>query len=121
MGQLDDAIRDCREAIRLAPSLAEAHGNLGAMLARRGRFAEAVVEHRRALELKPTPEFAFNLAVVLEATGHAADAIAHYEWFLAQAAERHPDFAERARTSIARLRASTEPSRADGPNPSGRP
>ena len=42
----DDAERYCREAIRLAPDLAEAHASLGFILTSRGRLDEAICRLR---------------------------------------------------------------------------
>jgi len=109
--QMEDAMREYREAVRLAPGLAEAHTNLGVILGKQGRAAEEVVEQRLALELKPMPEIVFNLGVALEAAGRQSEAIAQYQRFLDEAAQRYPDRAEKVRDRIARLRASAEASR----------
>lgn len=52
-GRLKEAERCAREALRLAPGLAEAHCNLGAVLLEEGRLEEAEAACCRALELKP--------------------------------------------------------------------
>ena len=52
-----------REAIRLAPTLAQAHFKLGNSLNRQGRLAEAVASYRNALRIDPRSFKAkFNLA-----------------------------------------------------------
>jgi protein O-mannosyl-transferase len=52
-GRLDEAIAQCREALRLDPNIAETHNNLGQALALQGRRDEAIVEYREALRLDP--------------------------------------------------------------------
>lgn len=48
-GKLDDAEKHYRRAIELRPAFPEAHNNLGQLLAKRGRLAEAVGEFDEAL------------------------------------------------------------------------
>ena len=48
-GKDDEAERDYRAAVALRPDFAEAHNDLGQLLARRGRFAEAIAEFDAAL------------------------------------------------------------------------
>src|SRR5262249_42871910 len=50
-GQVDEATRHYRKATELEPGLAEAHCGLGQMLARRGRFTEALAALRQGHEL----------------------------------------------------------------------
>jgi Flp pilus assembly protein TadD len=57
-GDLDQAIVEFREALRLAPDSAATHWHLGAALASRGALGEAVVHLRRSVELDPTNELA---------------------------------------------------------------
>jgi tetratricopeptide (TPR) repeat protein len=52
-GELERAAAAYRQAIGLDPRLAEAHANLGAVLARLGRHDEAVQSYNRALTLDP--------------------------------------------------------------------
>jgi type IV pilus biogenesis/stability protein PilW len=49
-GKDDEAERDYRRAIELRPDFSEAHNDLGHLLARRGRFADALREFDAALE-----------------------------------------------------------------------
>jgi len=51
--RLDDAIRDFRESLALAPDSADAYNNLGGALARKGELAEAETDFERALQLNP--------------------------------------------------------------------
>jgi len=104
-GQVGDAVREYREAIRLDPGRAEAHNDLGDLMRKLGRAGEAVQECRRAVELKAIPEFVFNLALALEAAGRRDEAIAHYQRFLEEAGQKYPDLAETVRGRMSRLRA----------------
>ena len=86
-GASDDALQHFRDAVRLDPSNAEAHYNVGSLLRARGEFAAAGDQFRAALELKPD----------------WIPAVASLAWLLATAPEaaiRDPDralrFAERA-------------------------
>ncbi len=84
-GRLDDAIRECREAVRLDPGFAFAHNNLGAALAKLpGHSEDALAEYEEAVRLQPEfPEAHVNLASALstvpgrldEAIAHAAEAV----------------------------------------------
>ncbi len=74
-GQADlaEAVRHYRRALKLDPEQAQAHNNLGSLLAQKGRTAEAMEHYRQAIRI--APEFAsahFNLAVAL-AGGTEAD------------------------------------------------
>ncbi len=65
-GDLAGAEARWREALRLRPDFAEAHGNLGIVLDRRGAAAEAETCHRRSIALDPTrPQTHLNLGVNL--------------------------------------------------------
>ena len=55
-------------ALRLSPDYAEAHGNLGVVLAQKGHRDEAIVHYTEALRLKP------DLAPALNNLGVAIDA-----------------------------------------------
>jgi type IV pilus assembly protein PilF len=48
-GRLDEAEKEYRRAIALRPDLSEAHNDLGQLLARRGRFDQALVSFDTAL------------------------------------------------------------------------
>jgi spermidine synthase len=55
-GQLDGAILEFREALRLEPDSAQTHWHLGAALADRGALDEAAGHLRRSVELDPSNE-----------------------------------------------------------------
>ena len=48
-----DAVSEFREAVRLKPDLAEAHGNLAIIYAKQGRIAEARTAYATAVRLRP--------------------------------------------------------------------
>ncbi|MHC4974430.1 MAG: tetratricopeptide repeat protein [Planctomycetota bacterium] len=52
-GRLDEAIAECRAALRLDPQSAEAHTNLGVAFFDKGMIDEAIVEYRKAIDLDP--------------------------------------------------------------------
>ena len=52
-GKLEEAVAEYREAIRLKPGDARAHGNLGVALSEQGKRDEALAEHRETIRLEP--------------------------------------------------------------------
>ncbi|MBC7925164.1 MAG: tetratricopeptide repeat protein [Bryobacteraceae bacterium] len=79
-GQLDIAVREFRRVAQLAPNLAAAHVNLGAVLLEKAEYANAVPSLKRALALDPTLSGAHSmLGSALLAMGFAAEAIPHLE------------------------------------------
>ncbi|MFB3921778.1 MAG: tetratricopeptide repeat protein [Terriglobia bacterium] len=62
-GKLDQAIEIYRTILKQYPNVAPVRSNLGAALAGAGRYEEAIVEYRRALELQPHPQIRLNLAL----------------------------------------------------------
>ncbi len=74
------AIREFEAAIRLKPAYAEAHCNLGAVLAQRGDFAEALGQLQTAIRLRPNYAEAFNnLGLVLNELGRSPEAISAFQ------------------------------------------
>jgi tetratricopeptide (TPR) repeat protein len=73
-GQLDDAIAEYREAIRLNGSFAAAHRDLATALERKGQQEEAIAEYRGAISLKKD-DFAahYNLGGLLRDYKHDYD------------------------------------------------
>lgn len=72
---LDEALREAREAVRLAPNDGNVHGTLGRALLVNGDVAGAERELRRAIELIPPDQYESaaseraNLAILLAAKG----------------------------------------------------
>ena len=62
-GKLDEAIADYRLILKRYPDVAPVRSDLGAALAREGRYQEAIVEYERAMQLQPLPEIRLNLAL----------------------------------------------------------
>jgi Flp pilus assembly protein TadD len=78
-GDVETALEQLRQAIRLAPDYPDAYYNLGAALLTRGAIDEAIRAYKRALELDPRyAEAHNNLGVVLESGGDRAGAVLHY-------------------------------------------
>jgi serine/threonine protein kinase/Flp pilus assembly protein TadD len=79
-GRLDEAIAECREAIRLKKDFAFAHHNLGVMLRARGRLDEAIAAYQQALLLKKdAPQTYWSLGRALKDKGRLAEAMAAYQ------------------------------------------
>ena len=65
-----------RRAIQIDPNFAEAHANLGSILANQNKLAEALPYFENAIRLKPNvPEFYYMLARVLSAQNKTAEAV----------------------------------------------
>ncbi len=80
-----------RIAIEKVPWDARSQNLLGSALAAQGRFDEAAVLYRKALEINPTLTAAEkNLAVALAESGRGEEALVHFH----KALEIDPDFAE---------------------------
>jgi tetratricopeptide (TPR) repeat protein len=76
-GDLAEATRQYREALRLKPDFEAAHVNLGNALARGGKSSEAAGEYKQALRARPDDTDALtdlgNLALAAGRFGEAAD------------------------------------------------
>ena len=76
---LDDAEQHLQASLRLYPSNANAHNNLGVLFQKRERFAEARREHALAIQLDPTNADAHNnLGVDEQKIGTPEQAMAEY-------------------------------------------
>ncbi len=64
--RLDDAAREFKAALQQSPNDADVHSNLAAVLIRQGKIEEALTEAQKA-ELRSTPTFAINRALVFGA------------------------------------------------------
>jgi tetratricopeptide (TPR) repeat protein len=75
-GELERAAQAYRHAIEAEPQYAEAHANLGAVLARLGQYDEAVVCYERALRINPQLNAArLNLGLAHYRAGALAAAV----------------------------------------------
>lgn len=79
-GDLDTAVREFQRVAELAPTLAAAHVNLGAVYFEKKDYARAVPSLRKALELNADlPGAEGMLGAALLAQGYAAEAVPHLE------------------------------------------
>jgi len=80
-GRMPDAISEYQRALRIYPSYAEAHNNLGAILLQSGRTTEAVAEYQAAVRLDPDyPDAHSNLGSALsQIPGRLTEATAELE------------------------------------------
>jgi predicted O-linked N-acetylglucosamine transferase (SPINDLY family) len=77
-GEREAAISCLRAALRLDSSLADAHSNLGMVLAEEGRLAEAITSFQEAVHLQPNFAHAHNnLGNALRAQGNLEAAVKH--------------------------------------------
>jgi tetratricopeptide (TPR) repeat protein len=78
-GQLDEAISEFEEAIRLDPDDAAAHYNLGLAYHGQGELDEAIAEYQEAIRINPDFSDAHtNLGVAYKDQGQVDKAIAEY-------------------------------------------
>jgi protein O-mannosyl-transferase len=90
-GQIDEAIFQYQETLRLEPALPDAHNNLGIALAKKGQIDEAIGQYREALREKPDHANAhYNLGNALGKKGQNEEAIRQYQ----EAIRAQPDHAE---------------------------
>ena len=79
-GKIEEAIAHYEQALRINPDYAEAHNNLGLLLAQTGRIEEAIAHFEQALRIKPDyAEAHCALGMALEQTGQVREAVGHYE------------------------------------------
>ena len=75
-GQVDEAIRQYQEALRLQPNNADAHYNIGTGLLSKGRTDEAITQFKEALRVQPDHVNAhINLGFALLRKGQVTEAI----------------------------------------------
>jgi Flp pilus assembly protein TadD len=73
-----------RRAVAIDPNDAQAHNNLGSLLARRGQFDAAAIQFERALQIKPDYAEAHNNIGSILARGEQFDAaVVHFQRALA--------------------------------------
>ena len=78
-GQLDEAIAEFRESLRLNRESAPTHYNLGFALSARGRRDEAIAAFQEALRIDPDYAQAHNnLGALLQISGQPEAALEHY-------------------------------------------
>ena len=90
-GQIDEAISQYQEAIRLKPNYADAHNNLGIALNKKGQIDEAISQYQEAIRLKPNYADAhYGLGAALDKKGQIDEAISQYQ----EAIRLKPDYAD---------------------------
>ncbi len=90
-GDIQGAIGQFQQAVRLTPDFAEGHNGLGLALFLVSQPQEATEQFEQALRAKPDyPEAHFNLALALEKLGRATEAIEYYQLALRD----RPDYLE---------------------------
>jgi tetratricopeptide (TPR) repeat protein len=97
-----DAILSLKLAVAADPSFAEAHYDLGVLLARQGGLDEAISHYREAIRIAPRADHHNNLGTALARKGNLAGARAAFEAALRldpghAAARRNLDLANRGR------------------------
>src|ERR1700761_7838615 len=89
-GDLEGAVPEYREFLKLHPEVAAIHSNLGAALAGLGRYEEALPEYKTALKLSPKLEGArLNLALVYYKMGKIDEARIEFEKVHAEDPSNH--------------------------------
>jgi TonB family protein len=79
-GDVAGAVAELREAIRLQPSSAEAHNNLGTLLVSDGDIGGGVAEYQEAIKLRPDyAEAHYNLGNAMISKGDTKSARAQYK------------------------------------------
>jgi tetratricopeptide (TPR) repeat protein len=90
-GQLDEAIREYREALRLNPYYALGHYNLGNALLQKGQVDEAIQHYQESIRLQPMNVDTYNnLGLALCKQGQVDEAIRQFQ----QAIRLKPDDAD---------------------------
>jgi Flp pilus assembly protein TadD len=80
LGNYDEAIKECTEAIELAPDFAEAYSNRGIAYVQKGELDQAIADFDRAIELDPELAKVYNdrgYAYYLK--GEVAKAVSDFE------------------------------------------
>ncbi len=81
-GDFEGAVRGYRAVLAAEPSNFPARSNLGGALVRLGRYTDAIVEYRAALEIAPRPAVAplrLNLGLAYYKSGQLSDAAREFE------------------------------------------
>jgi tetratricopeptide (TPR) repeat protein len=74
-GNYDQAVGDYRLILQKYPKIPEIRSNLGAALAAKGDYADAIKEYQQALALKPNAEVQLNLALAYYKSGDLNSAV----------------------------------------------
>jgi tetratricopeptide (TPR) repeat protein len=89
-GQIDEAIIQFQETLRLEPAFADARYNFGNLFLRNGQIDEAISQYREVIRLKPDYALAYNnLGYALYRKGRNKEAINQFQ----EAIRLKPDYA----------------------------
>lgn len=91
--QIDEAIRECMEAIDVDPDFGNPYNDIGAYLLQKGKMEMAIEWFQKALKAPRYESYCFphfNLGRVYRMRGHLEQARDHFR----RALEEHPDFEE---------------------------
>ncbi len=77
-GQFKQAAEAYQKAIKIQPSLSEAHYRLGMVLQEQGEQNAALASYNRALKIKPSSDIYFNLAKIHQHQNNTQEAISAY-------------------------------------------
>ena len=87
-GRTEQAMQSLRQAIELAPDMADAHYNLALVHVHRREVEQAITHFKAAVAISPTKaDYHYNLGVAVFMDGRPADALVHVE----RALELNPD------------------------------
>jgi tetratricopeptide (TPR) repeat protein len=90
-GNVNEAIRQCQEAVQINPNDAMAHLNLGDALLQKGKVDEAIAHYLKALEISPTlAKACYDLGIAFSQKGNMNEAIIYCQKALAI----NPDYTE---------------------------
>jgi tetratricopeptide (TPR) repeat protein len=91
LGRYQDAMEDCRQAVKIKPDYAEAYLNLGNAYGSLNRNQDAIDAHKQAIKIKPDYAKAyFNIGCDYDKLNRISEAIDAYR----QAIKIRPDYAE---------------------------
>ncbi len=108
-GQIDDAIKEYEETIKLNPKSAEAYNNLGFALLDKGETDKAIEAQKKAIEVNPNlANGFFGLAMAYEKKGDKANAIANWKEF-AKMSQPHSKWWMKAQEHIQALEGKAKP------------
>ena len=90
-GEIDKAIYQYRQAVKVKPDYAEAYNNLGAAFESQNKFDEALNCYRQTLKFKPdNADIWYNIGNAFQNRGKFAEAVKNYQ----QALRLKPGYAE---------------------------
>lgn len=90
-GQIDEAIAEYQEAVRICPACVPAHSSLADALLSQGKTEEARDQYAEAVRYEPdSPTYHLNLGIALQKLGRNSEAVAEFK----EAIRLKPDYAK---------------------------